>query len=181
MRASVRTGQEEDKNKILCRMCGHAISFSASSYTTAAKHVGTHGVTRDNLEVAVAFADRAEEGGQAFPFQEWKDHLQAGAGLRKVVTYMKQAPYETGGQRWREMRAALACWLAKDSMPLNVVESPAFRRFCTTLNGRCPGYSRKTISNKVSVSPNRAVWQLLLLLGTATVYLQVVVVTCTVM
>ena len=94
---------------------------------------------------------------------------------------MKQAPYETGGQRWREMRAALARWLAKDTMPLNVVESPAFRRFCTTLNGRCPGYSRKTISNKVSVSPNRAVWQLLLLLGTATVYLQVVVVTCIVM
>ena len=71
-----------------------------------------------------------------------------------------------GGTSWREMRAALARWIAKDSMPLNLVESPAFRRFCTTLNGRCPTFSRKAITNKVSVSPNRAVWQLWLLLGT---------------
>ena len=70
LRASERTGKEEDKNKILCRMCGHAISFSTSSYTTATKHVGTHGVTGDNLKVAVAFADRAEEDGTSFPMQE---------------------------------------------------------------------------------------------------------------
>ena len=67
LRASERSGKEEDKNKILCRMCGHAISFSASSYTTAAKHVGTHGVTRDNMEVAVAFADRADDSSKLFP------------------------------------------------------------------------------------------------------------------
>ena len=157
LRASVRTGKEGDKNKILCRMCGHAISFSASSYTTAAKHVGTHGVTREKVEVAVAFADRAEEDGTPFPMQEWKDHLQAGAGLRKVATYMKQAPYTVGSARWSESRAALARWIAADSMPMNLVESPAFRRFCTTLNGRCPGFSRKAISNKVSISPNRAI------------------------
>lgn len=166
LRASQRSGKEEDKNKILCRMCGHALSFSASSYTTAAKHVGTHGVTRDNLEVAVAFADRADDGGKPFPMQEWKDHLQAGAGLRQVATYMKRAPYPVGGAQWRETRAALARWIAADSMPMNLVESPAFRRFCTSLNGRCPGFSRKAISNKVSMSPNTAVCRLLLLLCT---------------
>ena len=67
MRALVQTGKEGDKNKIICRMCSQAISFSASSCTMAAKHVGTHGVSRDNLEVAVAFANKAEEDGMAFP------------------------------------------------------------------------------------------------------------------
>ena len=171
LRASARTGKEEDKTKILCRMCAQAISFSASSYTTAAKHVGTHGVTRDSLEVAVAFANRAEEDGKPFPFQEWKDHLQAGAGLRKVASYMRQAPYDVGSQRWNETRAAMARWIAADSLPLNLVESPSFRRFCTTLNGRCPGFSRKAISNKVRSSPNRAVWQCLMLVNAAIVYL----------
>ena len=95
--AAERTSKEEDKNKILCQMCGHAISFSASSYTTAAKHVGTHGVTRESLEVAVAFADRAEDEGKPFPFQEWKDHIQTGARLHKVAAYMKRAPYPMGG------------------------------------------------------------------------------------
>ena len=134
-------------------MCGAAISFSASLYTTAAKHVGTHGVTREHLEPALAFADRAEEEGTPFPFQEWKDHLNAGAGLRKVASYMKQAPFDVGSQRWKETRAAMARWIAADSMPLNLVESKSFQRFCTTLNGRCPAYSRKAISNKVSSSP----------------------------
>ena len=134
-------------------MCGHAISFSSSSYTTAAKHVGTHGVTRDHLEAALAFANRAEEDGKPFPFQEWKDHLQARAGLRKVASYMKQAPYDVGGQRWNETRAAMARWIAADSMPLNLVESMSFRHFCTALNGRCPAFSRKAISNKVSSQP----------------------------
>ena len=156
LRLASRTGKDEDRNKILCRMCAHAISFSASSYTTAAKHVGTHGVTRENLEAAVAFADRAEEDGKSFPLQEWKDHIQAAAGLRKVASYMKQAPYDAGSQRWKEMRAAIARWIAADSLPLNLVETKSFRRFCSTLNGRCPAFSRKTISNKVSDSPNRA-------------------------
>ena len=180
MCASVQMGKEEDKNKIIYRICSQAISFSASSYTMAAKHVGTHGVTRDNLKAAVAFADRAEEDSTTFPFPEWKDHLQTEAGLRKVATYMRQAPYTVGSTRWNENRVALARWIAADSMPLNLVESPAFHRFCTTLNGRCPGFSRKAISNKVSISPNRAVWRLLLL-SSAIAYLTCAVVTCIVM
>ena len=94
---------------------------------------------------------------------------------------MRQQPYAVGSMRWTESRAALARWIAADSMPMNLVESPAFRRFCTSLNGRCPGFSRKAISNKVSMAPNRAVWQLLLLLSTAIAYLTCAVVTCNVM
>ena len=153
LRAVARTCKEEDKNKIICRLCGASISFSASSYTTAAKHVGTHGVTREHLEAALAFADKAEEEGKPFPHQEWKDHLSAGAGMRSVAVYMKQAPFDVGSPRWRETRAAMARWIAADSLPLNLVESKSFRRFCTTLNGRCPAFSRKAISNKVSSSP----------------------------
>ena len=153
MRASVRTGKEEDNNKIICRLCGAAISFSSSSYTTAAKHVGTHAVMQEHLEAALAFADRAEEEGKPFPHREWKDHLSGGAGQRSVAAYMKQAPFAVGSERWRETRAAMARWIAADSLPLNLVESKSFWRFCTTLNGRCPTYSRKAISNKVSSSP----------------------------
>ena len=44
-----RTGREEDNSKILCRICGYAISFSALSYTDV------------------------EEDGKPFPFQEWNE------------------------------------------------------------------------------------------------------------
>ena len=56
-----RTGKEGDKNKILCRMCGYAISFSALSYTDA------------------------EEDGKPFPFQEWKEMWAALDGRRVAM------------------------------------------------------------------------------------------------
>ena len=152
LRLSDQTGDAKDKNKIICRLCENAISFAASSYTTAEKHVGTHGITRDNFEVALSMANAA--GQQRFPMQEWRDRLAAGAGDRKVSQYMQQVPYATGSPLWRDMRTAVAQWIAADSMPLSVVESTAFRRLCQALNGRCPTFSRKTISNKVRTLPS---------------------------
>ena len=154
LRADTLTGLAKDKKKIVCRLCSGAISFAASSYTTAEKHVATHGVTRGNVDIALALAQKADEGGQAIPMQAWKDRrLAAGEGDRKVRQYMEQAPYATGGQLWREIRTAAARWIATDSMPLSVVESVAFRRFCTALDGRCPPLSRKSITKRVRILP----------------------------
>ena len=150
LRVSARTGVQGDKDKIICRICGKGVSFSSCSYTTAARHVLVHGVTRDNLDVAVAFANKADDDGKPFPSKEWQEQLASSKGARKVLSYMRQAPYETGSQLWRECQAAIAKWLAADALPMAVVETKAFRAMCRTLNGRCPAYSRKTITNKVS-------------------------------
>ncbi len=150
LRASAKTGRQEDKGKIICRMCRANISFAASSYTAASRHVGTHGVTRENIEVAVAFAAKADESKEEFPLKEWKDHLEAGDGKRRVYTFMQQARHETGTQMWKQHRDAIARWVASDTMAISVVESRAFRKMCTALNGRCPAFSRKAISNRVS-------------------------------
>ena len=109
-----------------------------------------HRVTWDNVDVAVAFANKANDGGKPFPSKEWTEQLALSKGARKVLSYMWQAPYETGSQLWREYQAAIAKWLATDALPMAVVETKAFRAMCRTLNGRCPAYSRKTITNKVS-------------------------------
>ena len=74
----------------------------------------------------------------------------AEAGVGKTVTsYMHQAPFTVGGQLWTETGAAIARWIASDSIHLNMVESEAFRSMCRTLNGRCPAYSWRTISRQV--------------------------------
>ena len=150
LRGSAKSGLQADHHKILCRLCGHMISFAASSFTTAAKHAGVHGVTRDNLDVAVALADKADENGELFPLKDWQTQLAEAEGTRRVFSYMRQAPYETGSPMWQETRAAIARWIATDSLPMTVVETAAFRAFCRTLNGRCPAFSRKAISKKVS-------------------------------
>ena len=150
LRAVARTGREQDKNRIICRLCGGHISFAASSYTTASRHIMTHGVTKANLEVAVAFAAKAEEEGKPFPMKEWKAHLEAGDGKSKVYTYLQQVQHEMGTHAWKSHRDAIARYIAADTLPLATVESPAFRSLCKSLNGRCAAYSRKTISTKVS-------------------------------
>ena len=150
LRASARSGQAADKGKIICRLCGSYISFASSSYTAAARHVGTHSVTRENMEVALAFAAKAEDAGATFPMKEWKEHLEAGSGKRRVYTYMHQTAHEAGTSAWTHQRDAIARWVASDTMALSVVESKAFRRMCASLNGRCPGFSRKTIATRVS-------------------------------
>ena len=63
---------------------------------------------------------------------------------------MRQAPYDTGSPMSQETHATVARWIAADSLPMAVVEIAAFRAFCRTLNGRCPAFSRKAISRKVS-------------------------------
>ena len=151
LRMDVRMQDKRDHNKIVCRICGKGISFSGSSYSSAEKHVRSHGVTREALELAVEMCDKAESANQAFPMDQFKDALAARGGERKVTHYMQEQPYAVGGQLWKEMRAAIARWIATDSIQLSVVESPAFRTFCRALNGRCPWYSRKTISNQVCV------------------------------
>ena len=143
-------GLQGDKDKIICRICGKGVSFSSCSYTAAARHVLVHGVTRDNVDVAVAFANKTDADGKPFPSTEWQKQLASSKGARKVLSYMQQAPYKTGSQLWRECQAAIAKWLAADALPMAVVETKAFRAMCRTLNGRCPAYSRKTITNKVS-------------------------------
>ena len=150
LRGSAKSGMQADHHKIVCRLCGNMISFAASSFTTAARHAGVHGVTRDNLDVAVALANKADENGEAFPLKEWQTQLAAAEGTRRVFSYMRQAPYDTGSPMWQETRAAVARWIAADSLPMAVVETAAFRAFCRTLNGRCPAFSRKAISRKVS-------------------------------
>ena len=71
LRVSTQTGLQGDKDKITCRICGKGVSFSSCSYTTAARHVLVHGVTRDNVDVAVAFANKADADGKPFPYTEW--------------------------------------------------------------------------------------------------------------
>ena len=109
-----------------------------------------HGVTRDNVDVAVAFANKADADGKPFPYTEWQEQLASSKGGRMVLSYMRQTPYGMGSQLWRECQAAIAKWLAADALPMAVVETKAFRAMCRTLNGRCPAYNRKTITNKVS-------------------------------
>jgi hypothetical protein len=153
LRYSRISGEEKDKNKIQCKLCDAPISFSASSFTAAEKHVGTHGVTRDNVELAMAMVSKAEEEGNQFPMKEWKE-LAAGkvkGGERKVYTYMTQDPYTVGGTQWQETITAVAKWIAKDCMPLNIVESPGFRALCRSINGRCPAFSRKSVTRRVRV------------------------------
>ena len=150
LRVSAQTGLQGDKDKITCRICGKGVSFSSCSYITAARHVLVHRVTRDNVDVAVAFANKADANGKPFPYTEWQEQLASSKGGRMVVSYMRQTPYGTGSQLWRECQAAIAKWLAADALPMAVVETKAFRAMCCTLNGRCPAYSRKTITNKVS-------------------------------
>ena len=156
LRGSARTGLQADHHKIICRLCGHMISFAASSFTSAARHAGVHGVTHDNLDVAVALANTADDNGEDFPLKRWLNQLASAEGTRKVSTYMRQDPYDTGSQMWQDIRASIARWIAADTLPMTVVESAAFRAFCRSLNGRCPGFSRKTISRKVSSLPASA-------------------------
>ena len=68
-----RTGLQGDKDKIMCRICRRGISFLCYSYTTIARHVLVHGVTRDNVDVAVAFANKADYDGKPFPSKEWQE------------------------------------------------------------------------------------------------------------
>ena len=61
-----------------------------------------HGVTQDNVDVAIAFANEADDDGKLFPSKEWQEQLASSKGAHKVLSYMRQAPYETGSQLWRE-------------------------------------------------------------------------------
>ena len=39
-----------------------------------------HGFTRDNVDVAVAFADKADADGKPFPYTEWQEQLALSKG-----------------------------------------------------------------------------------------------------
>ena len=108
LRASSRIGQEANKNKILCRLCSAAISFSACSYTTASKHVQMHDVRHENMDVVLALANKAYDDKKPFPMKEWKEQLESTTGAQKVFAYMRQSPYDSGGQMWRELCSAIA-------------------------------------------------------------------------
>ena len=66
-----------------------------------------------------------------------------------VAHYMQQEAFATGTAPWQQMRSAITRWIAADSIQLSVVESPNFRRMCKALNGRCPSFSRKAVTNEV--------------------------------
>ena len=89
------------------------VRISSSSYTAASKHVQTHGVTKDNLQVALAFAHRVE-----------------GNRQRRVHTYMRQVPFETRTAMWKQHLDAVARWVASDTIGGGVEGLPGDVPYC---------------------------------------------------
>ena len=151
MRYDHITQDAKDHGKVVCRLCGKGVSFAGSSLTTCVKHVASHGVTRTLAQLAEEWCEQAEAKNEHFPLAQWRALVEEKTGDPRISRFMQQEAYPVGHKLWQETKEALARWIATDSIQLSVCESPAFRNFCRALNGRCPGYSRKAITAKVSI------------------------------
>ena len=48
-----------------------------------------HGVARDNVDIEVAFANKADDDKKPFPSKEWQEQLASSKGARNVLSCMR--------------------------------------------------------------------------------------------
>uniref|UniRef100_A0AAR2J935 BED-type domain-containing protein n=1 Tax=Pygocentrus nattereri TaxID=42514 RepID=A0AAR2J935_PYGNA len=128
----------------ICKLCKKAVAVKESSTTNLFHHLRTnHRKDYEEYEKLreIAVIDKPETTNVS-----GKTHTQQSL----TEAFNKKVPYNKKGSRWQEITDAVTYYIAKDMVPIQVVERDGFKQLLNTIDSRYKLPGRKYFSQTVA-------------------------------